>query len=567
MNPAPYPETAPVATQAPGASAPGRAAVAWCLALVFLVSVLAYANSLSNGFTLDDKEIVEHNTRIRGLDQIPLIWSTGYWTNERYIKAYRPITVTTFALNYAVHGLRPAGYHLVNVLLNAAVAALLVLLALKLGVPLAGALLAGLFFAVHPIHTDAASGVVGRAEMLAALAFLGGLLFWLRYREQGRLGDLAALLAIFALGNLSKEQVIVLPVLFVVAELAFHRLRDPVGRNRLALALAGCGVLLAGIFMLRAAVTGTVLGGNLTNHPPVSGFLYGEPLYIRLLTFLKVLQKVARLLLFPIALSPDYSFNQIPIPRGFDRSVLAGVFVALICGAGFVHAWNTPRRFLMVSWAFLIYLPVSNLLMPIPLLLGERTLYVPSIGLAVVLGDWLASEPLRRAGRKRLAAGALVAAIILLWGARTVARVPVWRNQMTLFASGVESSPNSAMLHLNYGTALLLQGRVEEAARQLEIVVTIQPKLAVAHYKLSVLYQMLNEPEKAEAAIRALLRMRLDDPAAWLQLGRVLVMQGRTEDAQRALKRGLVFNHGNQAIQGALDEIREQRRAAKPPAP
>lgn len=541
--------------------------IAWCFALVFLTSCLVYANSLSNGFTLDDKAIVQHNEKIRSLDQIPLIWASSYWPHHRYIKNYRPLTVTTYALNHAVHGLRPFGYHLVNVLLHASVSALLVLLSLRIGVPLIGALMAGLFFAVHPIHTDVVSGVVGRAELLAALAFIGGLFFWLRYRESGQNRYLSALIAVFVLGNVSKEQVIVMPALFVIAELTLHRLRDPVGLRRLTFALVGCGVMLALIFILREAATGSVLAGTLMDHPVTTGLLYGEPVRVRVLTFLKVLPKIAGLFLFPIGLSPDYTYNQIPIPHEIDRGVLAGACVALLCGVGLVRARKAQARFLMGAWAFLIYLPVSNLLVPLPLLFAERILYVPSIGLAIIAGDWLASGtrwPMRSA---RLVLFTLAGAAILLWGVLTVARNPVWRNQMTLFAAGVESAPNSAFLRMSYGIELLNQGRAEEAARQLELGVAIHPELAAAHLNLSVAYQRLNKPVKAEEAIRALLHFRLDHPTPWVQLGRVLVMQGRTGDAERALRRGLALNPGSQAIRNLLGEIRTSRRTSVPSEP
>ncbi|MFQ5458359.1 MAG: tetratricopeptide repeat protein [Myxococcota bacterium] len=567
MTPAPSPRSTREDDPSPAKPPPGERRLAPWLALVFCVACLAYANSLPNGFTLDDKTIVEHNEKIRSLDQIPAIWSSSYWPRHRYIKAYRPLTVTTYALNHAVHGLRPFGYHLVNVLLHAGVSALVLLLALRLGVPLAGGLLAGLFFAVHPIHTDVVSGVVGRAEILAALAFVGGLFLWLRYRESGRWRDLAALVAVYALGNLAKEQVIVLPGILFVAEFAFHRFGDPAGRRRLAAALAGCAVVLAGIFILRAGATGSVLAGNLTAHPATTGLLYGEPLRVRAMTFLKVLQEIARLFLFPITLSPDYTFNQISIPRHPDRSVIAGACVALLSLLWFLRARRAPRRLLMGLWAFLIYLPVSNLLVPLPLLFAERILYVPSIGLAIILGDWLVSGKGWRDRRARVALVAMAGVIIVLWGARTVARNPDWRNQLTLFEAGVKSAPDSAFLHMSYGIELLNRDRAAEAARELEHAVRIHPELAVAHYKLSIAYQKLGEPVEAERAIRNLLHFKPDRPTPWVQLGRVLVMQGRPGDAARALRRGLALNPGNRAITELLEEIALQRRqrSAAPP--
>ncbi|MDP3937502.1 MAG: hypothetical protein Q8R92_05125, partial [Deltaproteobacteria bacterium] len=367
-----------------------RASTRWVILLVFLAGALVYANSLTNGFTFDDKVIVETNEKIRSLDRLPEIWTTPYWPSHRYIQNYRPLTLTTYALNYAVHGVAPLGYHLVNVLLHALVSAMVVILALRLGVTLAGAALAGLFFALHPIHTEVVAGVVGRAELLASLAYIGGFLLWLRYREHGRVRDLAWLIAVFVLGNLSKEHVVVLPAVILGAELALHRFRDPEGNRRVVRAFLACAAAGFLVFLLRNWATGTPFAGNLLAHPVTAGMLYGEPALVRFLTFLKVLQEIARLLLFPITLSPDYNYNQIPIPRGFETAVAAGAVVLGIGVIVAIRAWSVPRRFAMTAWAALTYFPISNLLVPVPLLLAERTLYIPSIALAVLAGDWLA---------------------------------------------------------------------------------------------------------------------------------------------------------------------------------
>ncbi|CAI8032112.1 Protein O-mannosyl-transferase TMTC3, partial [Geodia barretti] len=95
-------------------------------------------------------------------------------------KSYRPLTVATFRLNYMLHELEPLGYHLVNVLLHSAVVYLYVLLCGVVFSEVWPALIAGLLFAVHPIHTEAVTGLVGRAELLSAIFFIGSLLAYNR---------------------------------------------------------------------------------------------------------------------------------------------------------------------------------------------------------------------------------------------------------------------------------------------------------------------------------------------------------------------------------------------------
>ena len=109
-------------------------------------------------------------------------WGT-LLTHSGSHKSFRPLCTLSFRLNYALHGLRPWGYHLLNLLLHGLVTGLFT----AFSRPLLGtgpwSLLAGLLFASHPVHTEAVAGVVGRADVGAALFFLLSLLCYMRHCE------------------------------------------------------------------------------------------------------------------------------------------------------------------------------------------------------------------------------------------------------------------------------------------------------------------------------------------------------------------------------------------------
>jgi tetratricopeptide (TPR) repeat protein len=149
------------------------------LLLVAIVAVAAFATSLGNGFAYDDDVIIVDNPRVTAPASIGTIFTSPYWGSRERGGLYRPVATLSYAWNHRLHGLEPFGYHLVNVLLHAAVSVLLVLVALEV-LPLAAATLAGLLFAAHPIHVEAVANVVGRAELLAAL---GVLVAWLAARR------------------------------------------------------------------------------------------------------------------------------------------------------------------------------------------------------------------------------------------------------------------------------------------------------------------------------------------------------------------------------------------------
>ena len=149
--------------------------MAWAAALCFAVGVAVYANSLEGDLVFDDVMAITQNQDVVGAStSLGAIFAHDYWgtnmSSPTSHKSYRPLTVLSFRFNFLHGGLQPRGYHAVNVLLHGAVSALVFVLAASELVALrpSAALAAGLLFAVHPVHTEAVAGIVGRAELLAA---------------------------------------------------------------------------------------------------------------------------------------------------------------------------------------------------------------------------------------------------------------------------------------------------------------------------------------------------------------------------------------------------------------
>src|SRR6185295_15205689 len=188
------------------------------LALLAVLVAVSYGNGLQNDFVGDDYPIIVMNRSITTVEAIPLLFTGEYWANyrgsyeagpDKSLGLYRPLPMVTYTLNYAVGGLNPMGYHLANFLLHLLVSWLLYLIALWIGMIWEAALVAAAMFAVHPLHTEAVTGIVGRAELLMAAGVLGAI--W------GHLsGRRAVSLACFATGLLAKEQAMVLPVLLLL---------------------------------------------------------------------------------------------------------------------------------------------------------------------------------------------------------------------------------------------------------------------------------------------------------------------------------------------------------------
>lgn len=485
---------------------------------VALAAVLPYLHTLGHGFAYDDGVEVVDNAFIRSVDGVPAILTSPVWAGSgKGSSAYRPFTTLTYALNHAAGGLAPAGYHLVNLLLHAAASALVLALATALGLPLAAATLAGLLFAVHPVHVEAVANVAGRKELLIAVLSAGALLLHGGALRRGgwRLAaaPLAALLAAF-----SKETGLVLVGLVAARDLLVGR-EELRAAPRRAAALYAAYLGAAGAYLAaRWAVLESV---GMPGTPFLENPIASAPLPERLATAVAVLGKGLQLLVAPVTLSPDYSFAAIPpVTSALDpRLALA---CAALAGAVALAAWPGPRRPARLAAAAIYALtvfPASNLLVPIGTIFGERLLYVPSVGFA--LGVAAVAAPCLEGPRRRTAA-AIAGLLLGLLAVRGAWYARAWESSASIFAEGVRVQPGSAQMQLTHGGQLLEQGRMEEAARAFERAAEIlegRPDAAPALVQLGVAYEHLGRTDEAERLYARVLQADPRHPDALWRTG------------------------------------------------
>ncbi|XP_020604755.1 transmembrane and TPR repeat-containing protein 2-like [Orbicella faveolata] len=153
-------------------------------AISSLAGILCYLNSLSADFVYDDSRAIIKNSDLLPTTPWSNVLFNDFWgtplTHSGSHKSYRPLCVATFRINYYIGALNPFGYHLVNVLLHSAVCWLVVVLSYVFLHAHFPSLVAGLLFAVHPIHTEAVTGVVGRADVEACFFFIASFLAYIK---------------------------------------------------------------------------------------------------------------------------------------------------------------------------------------------------------------------------------------------------------------------------------------------------------------------------------------------------------------------------------------------------
>ena len=496
--------------------------------LVFAAAVLGGLNSLDNGFLFDDRQAIVENVKV-SRRQWGLIWTKPSWFAERTDQGWRPATTSSFAVDWAVHGPAPFAWRLENLLLHGVAAALVVELCLALGCLPFAALLAGLLFGLHPIHTEVLNPIVGRGDILATLCVLGACRLYLA-------GLWTWALAVFASGLFMKESVIsllpLLPLMDLWKEREIARLPSRFGRW---LAFAG---VLAAYLVVRHGVTGEWLPGAGTT-AVMDNPLVAAAFPARISNALYVLWRYVLLLVVPWPLSADYSFDSIPVLGALSPRNLLAVF--LLAGLGWlVWLWRraTPQAGFFLAFFLLTFLLVSNLPFPIGVMMAERFMYLPSVGFcglaALALSTMLSGFPLR------LAAGMLLAAYAWLGFERN----RDWRNDAAIFLKTVETSPRSVRAMVNAGQIMLDAGRFEEA-RALNLAALKEPQAAIfplPYSNLGIAELRLGDLDAAEAAFREALKRDPRYLDAWVNIGIVFAKQRRLDGAIEAFEQaaGLV---------------------------
>jgi len=432
------------------------------LALVLLV-IAASAPSLANGFAYDDLLIVRDNKQIHTLADMAFDFVQGYWPQEHGGALYRPFTLVLFALQWALGRGAPWIFHAVNVALYATLALALFALGRRI-LPVGAAWVAAAFFAVHPVHVEAVANVVGQAELTTALAVVLGLSLYLdaRRRPGLRARDSVGLFALLMVAGLCKENGIILPALLLCGEATVVEDHRPV-RSRVGALLPTYLLLTLGAALLMGARR-AALGATVGEYPSL--ILGGLGFRDRLLTMLGIVPEWIRLFFWPAHLRADYAPPEFDAVTHFGAPQALGLGLVLLVALAAVAARRRhPAVTLGIGVAALALLPVSNLILPTGILLAERTLLLPSVGVAIVVGAVAAAWELLRGSPSlvRWASLAGATALLLLGAARSALRQSSWRDTPSVLAQLVQDAPLDYRAWLMYGGHLRTLGRVAEA--------------------------------------------------------------------------------------------------------
>jgi len=529
------------------------------LAALLACAIVPYLNILSNSFVYDDYQQLVQNPYVRSFQYLKEIFTASVWSFQSSAASnyYRPMMTLGYLIGYQIFGLQAYGFHLVSLFIHALVVCLVFALTQRLTGDRGWALVAGAWFALHPIHSESVAWIAAVTDLELTLFFLITFRIFLAMvkRGGGYSGRLwAAMGATFMLALLSKEQAMMLPVLATVYE---HFYREDRSQTNILQKLTRYGLLwlLGAVYMLLRV---HFLGGLAPNQK----FRQVTPLSI-LLSALALLGQYVEKLVWPVRLCGYYIFH--PSTSPLELRVLAGVAVLLVLAALFLVCWrHRDEKVRFASFAIVWFLatlaPVLNAHWLGENVFTERYLYLPSVGAAWLVG--LGATMLwRRAGShpaRRQALVLVAVTVAILYAIRIVIRNRDWNNDVVFFTRTIESSPEPS-LFISLGMALEGEGRTDEAIAQYTAALRLKPDFSLAHYDLGNALARQGRVEEAVAQYREVLRLKPDDFDAHNNLGNALASQGRVDAAAAEFAAALRINpHDPDAHYNLALELEDQ---------
>lgn len=429
-------------------------------AIIALLAFLMYANTLTFQYASDDRLLITQNEFTKkGVHGIKEILTndafTGFFGKSKSLVAggrYRPLTQVMFAIEYQIFGLNPFIGHFINVLIFILTSLLLYHILRRLLAPYnrsqwlgSLAFLTTILFIVHPIHTEVVANIKSRDELMSLLGSLGALWFVIRYLETKKPILLIGIFSVFSIALFSKENAITFVAIIPFVLWFFYK---STWREYLSitapLIIASIAFIAIRTHML-GGMFNTEIASEILNDPFIN-----VPKSTAIATVIYTWGKYLVLLIFPHPLTHDYYPFQIPYFQFSDPIIilLTIFFITIVI----LTLWGTLKKKLWsfaVLFALISFSIQSNLVFNIGTFMNERFVFVPSIGVALLIGMLLT----KLMEKKQIKSIVTVSIFIILglYGGKTISRNYAWENDRTLFLTDVKTSTNSIKCNVSAG--------------------------------------------------------------------------------------------------------------------
>ena len=447
---------------------------------------------------------------------------------RNWLAGVRPLLMFSYWLNFRMSQTDPFWYHVLNVLFHSGNAILIWLIVDRLlewaGVEAARrrilSVFCGALFLVHPIQTESVAYVASRSENLSVLFFNSAFALFVRRRaKEVDMRVAGAVLALFLAACVTKEHAAVLPALLLLTDYFWNPgfSFEGVRRNWKLYAPVAAGAVFATFWIFR------ILKGAPTAGFGMKDLTWSDYFFSQC----RAIWVYIRMFVFPVGQNVDHEFA---VSRSLlDHGAIAGMIGLIAVSAA---AWIWRRRYPLAAYgwfAFLILLAPTSSFVPIRDLLVERRLYLPFIGLLMVV-----CEILRRIDLRKASAMAALGAVTAVYAFATYQRNEVWGDAIALWKDTAEKSPGKSRPRFQLAYAYYSDGRCADAAAEYEKASRVEKPDYTLLVDWALAHDCANQPDLALAKLSEATKLE-HNAHAWALIGMVHAKQSRLPEALEAL--------------------------------
>jgi tetratricopeptide (TPR) repeat protein len=524
------------------------------LAIIVLISIIAYLPVFQNGLLAwDDDAYIKNNLWVHSFN-LKEIFSHNVMGN------WHPITILTLALEYHFFGLNATGYHSVNLLLHLLNVILVFYTIYLVSDKIIVALVAALFFGIHPLHVESVAWAAELKDLLYAFFFLSSYIFYLKYLSElqnkhhhittsphlqifkssnlqittssnfqifksshlhiftsSNFYILALLL--FLISLLSKAMAASLPLILILTD--YFK-----GRK-----INTKSLLEKAPFFLLAIVLGVVAflaqkSSGSTQFTPI--FTFPQHLVFAAYGFTSYLFK----LLFPLNLSAFYPYPA-TIPVQYYAYVL--FFLGLAAYTIYSHCFSKKIIFGMGFFSVTILLVLQ--LLPVgKAMMADRYSYIPSIGIFYLAGEGFM---LLWNSKLKLSAIIVLSVVTLLFSAKTYAGCGVWKNDMTLWNNVIYQDKTTEEAYINRGIAFVKEKRNDEALNDFNKAIELKPENAEAYTNRGIFFVNVKRGDDAIKDFNKAIELKPGYAEAYFNRANLFISEKRVDEALRDFNKAI----------------------------
>ena len=492
--------------------------------LILALGFIVYLNSLNGKFIWDDEVLVNNNTYIRNWHNITNIFTkdigTGGGAGYNY---YRPLQIFTYLIDYSIWGLNVKGYHLTNILLHSLVALAIYWLVNILFGNIFLSLCASALFIVHPIHTEAVAYISGRPDSLAALFMLLGIIFYIKYLDGKNGIAYSLMLSSYTLALLSRENSLILPVLLLFYSHTFKR------KITLKEFLPIIGITF--MYLLFRA--------NMIDSFTFYAGQFKGPLE-RIPGFFVAVTEYLRLMVLPFDLHMAYGMRLFTF--AYPKAIAGAAIISLALFCAFIKRKSNNLVFFSILWFFIAILPFSNVIFNIGCYMAEHFIYVPSIGLFLILANCL--DYIYETKNYKALSLVLLAILLAFYSYLTIKQNNYWKEPIDFYKRTLRYSPNSEIANNNLAVLCVNLGKKEEAEILFKRAIELDPSYYLAVFNLGNLYIKMDRKEEALPLFKKVIELKPSYTAAYYNLALLYKDTNRLEGLAPLYKKAMETESG-----------------------